>query len=135
MEKGVGGEIKKGKVREMAKKGYEAEAEFKKKLENMGWLVMRVSGSIGAGDLVAMSASSNKIYQIKSTTSNVFYFDKQTKSEVERLFDIEATYGIPCYLAIKFKRGKGRKGVWVIRKVSEVGLNNNYKPIKYEVER
>jgi len=112
----------------MAKKGYEAEAQFKKMLEQDGWLVFRVSGSIGAGDLIAMRAFRNKIYQIKSTINDVFYFDKNSRDEIERLFDIEAEYGIPCYLAIQFRQGKGKKNEWVVKRVGDIDFRPIRKP-------
>ena len=72
------------------KRGYVAEHERQKQLEKIGYRVFRVSGSIGAGDLLAVMKRERGCYevfieQVKSVRGKVFYFDKKAKSEWERL--------------------------------------------------
>lgn len=92
----------------MSKKGYNAERERQLKLQEDGWFVLRVSGSIGAMDLIAIKRNINnqievRIEQIKSTRGKAFYFYKQSKWELERLKEIYKTHKIDCYFEIKFK--------------------------------
>jgi len=101
----------------MAKRGYKAEYERKRMLEREGYNVYRVSGSIGAGDLLAVKrVRSITIYaqkyplwkesagfsvfieQVKSVRGRVFYFDRKAKDEWRRLL----REGIPSYFVVRF---------------------------------
>lgn len=87
----------------MAKKGYKAEYERKRMLEKVGYRVYRVSGSIGAGDLLVVRKKERGCYevfieQVKSVRSNIFYFDRKSKDEWRRLL----LEDIPSYFVIRF---------------------------------
>ena len=89
----------------MAKKGYKAEYERKRMLEKVGYRVYRVSGSIGAGDLLAVRKKERGCYevfieQVKSVKGGVFYFDKKARNEWQRL----RREGIPSYFVVRFNR-------------------------------
>jgi Holliday junction resolvase len=125
----------------MVKPGYIYERERQLVLQELGYHVVRCSGSIGAMDLVctrAIFASTNNSQavpklppivmethyeQVKSLKGKTFYFDKQSLWELERLQEIQSKFCIPCFFAIKFKR----KG-WLVKDVSEL----RGKPIKFE---
>ena len=101
-------------VNEVVKKGYWAEADRKKMLEKEGWIVFRVSGSIGAMDLIAIKPFTSTLYevrleQVKSVRSNTYYFDERAKDEWRRLYEFKKS-GIICKFVILFKV-KGRR-VW-----------------------
>ena len=112
----------------MVKLGYETERERQLQLQAQGWHVVRCSGSIGALDLVCIKSIAgvfSAFYeQVKSTKDKTFYFDKQSKWELERLTEIENTFHIPCFFSIKFKR----KG-WMILSVKETDGS----PIKFKL--
>ena len=71
-------------------------------LEKVGYRVYRVSGSIGAGDLLAVRKEGKGyevfIEQVKSVKGKVFYFDKRARKEWRRLL----LEGIPSYFVIRF---------------------------------
>lgn len=107
------------------KKGYKEEKERKEWLEEAGWTVYRVSGSIGEADLLAIRLVSAKIpyynieslfeirlEQVKSVRGNTFYFNNQSKKEWKGLYRLYKKLKVPCFFAIKFKR-KGWKIVQV----------------------
>jgi len=109
------------------KKGYIPERERKLELEKDNYFVLRVSGSIGAGDIIAIKYSFvDQLFlvryeQVKSTSKKVFYFNKQSRSELKRLMEIEEKYKIPCFFSIKFKNNN-----WLIIEVDKL----NGKPIR-----
>ena len=115
----------------MVKLGYEAERERQLQLQAEGFHVVRCSGSIGAMDLIS-TKSIDSTYgqydisyeQVKSTKDKTFYFDKQSRWELERLKEIESKFHIPCYFVIKFKR----KG-WIIKRVKDIDGS----PIKFKL--
>jgi len=114
----------------MVKLGYEAERERQLQLQADGFHVVRCSGSIGALDLVCIRCKDDiwDVYdvmyeQVKSTKDKTFYFDEQSKWELERLKEIENKFRIPCFFSIKFKR----KG-WRVFNVKDI----EGKPIKFK---
>jgi Holliday junction resolvase len=115
----------------MAKKGYAAEAERKKNLEKEGYFVTRNSGSIGAGDIIAMKPVTDGahlvfIEQVKKTRKKAYYFDEKSKDELRRLKEIYLKFKIDCFFSIKFtNRGWSRVHVSFID-------NDKPKRIKYE---
>lgn len=120
------------------KKGYIAEKIRVKKLAEKGWFVKRVSGSIGAEDIVAVRKVNNffdvRLEQVKSTKNRFFYIDERTKSEVERLTNTKKEYGIPCFVSFSFKCDYKRK--WKIFDVDYVYniIENGRKKIDLEKE-
>lgn len=96
----------------MAKKGYRTERERQLVLEKEGYHVLRVSGSIGAMDLIAVKQEISSFIvfyeQVKSTKKDTFYFNERSRDELRRLKEIKKRYGIPCKWSVKFKR-KGWK--------------------------
>jgi Holliday junction resolvase len=96
----------------MAKKGWTTEHERQLQLQSEGYHVVRCSGSIGALDLVCIKHIDIGFVvfyeQVKSTKDKTFYFNKQSRWELERLKEIESKFHIPCFFSIKFKR-KGWK--------------------------
>jgi len=103
----------------MVKRGYSAEARRKEKLTREGWLVFRVSGSIGPIDLVAIRPFPHstlfevRLEQIKSTKDKIYYFDKQARSEWTRLWDYVKQGIEECYFVILFSRRRKWKIVRV----------------------
>ena len=101
----------------MAKRGWVAENFHRKFLERNGWLTFRVSGSVGAADIIAIKEifSSDEplfkveLHQVKSLKGKVFYFDKNSCSEWERLNKIQESKNIPSWFYIYFRMGRGRK--------------------------
>lgn len=90
------------------KLGYKPERERQLILQLEGWHVVRCSGSIGALDLVCVKKIDNffevRYEQVKSVKGKIFYFNKQSKWELERLKEIVKKFHIPCFFSIKFKR-------------------------------
>jgi len=114
------------------KRGYVSEVKRKRMLESDGWLVFRVSGSIGYLDLLAIKKHSInfivRFEQVKSTKKKAFYFDEKSKSEWNRLRDVSKAYGIPAFFEIEFKTGKGLANLW-----AELRVNGKC-PKKVELE-
>ena len=110
----------------MVKLGYDAERERQLQLQSEGYHVVRCSGSIGALDLVCIKYIDIGFVvfyeQVKSTKDKTFYFNKQSRWELERLKEIESKFHIPCFFSIKFKR----KG-WKFMDVNKI----DGKPIKF----
>jgi len=104
------------------KRGYKAEKERKDYLEKQGYIVYRVSGSMGAEDLIVLKRTSNHpsglfrvwLEQVKSTKKKVFYFNARSIDEWNRLSSTD----LEAYFVIKFRRGIGRKPVWKMVKVN-----------------
>ena len=99
------------------KRGYVAEHERQKQLEKIGYRVFRVSGSIGAGDLLAVMKKERRgcyevfIEQVKSVRGNIFYFDRKAKDEWERLAKEE----VDAFFVVRYSYK--RKVYWRIVKV------------------
>lgn len=120
----------------MVKRGWKAENERKKILEEDSWHCTRNSGSIGASDLVAIRKVNYRVdfprntfevryEQVKSVRGKIFYFNKRSKSELERLKEIQKKFGITCFFSIKFKRYG-----WKIIDIIEI----DGKPIRFNME-
>lgn len=110
----------------MVKLGWVAEHERQLQLQSEGYHVVRCSGSIGALDLVCIKYLDGAFVafyeQVKSTKDKTFYFNKQSRWELERLKEIESKFHIPCFFSIKFKR----KG-WKFKDVKDIDGS----PIKF----
>lgn len=95
-------------------------------MQKEGRIVFRVSGSIGAMDLICLkrlnvmygegdwgyNAFGLSLEQVKGTKGDVFYFDKRSKDEWARLYDF-TMQGVKCVFQIWL--GKPRK--WVVLEV------------------
>jgi len=71
-------------------------------LEREGYFVVRSAGSF-AMDLLAVKDGECFVYEVKSTKSDVFYFDKRCKEQLRKLQELKR-FGIAPMFAVYFKR-------------------------------
>ena len=121
-------EIKKGRV---VKRGYRAEKRRMDELRKEGWVVFRVSGSIGYIDILAFREKGKKfeilLEQVKSTKSHVFYFDKRSLDEFTRLLYIQGKLpSLTCNFVI-YGKVKNK----IVKKVLNL-KKYNLPPLKYD---
>lgn len=83
------------------------ERELKRILEGNGWVVIRSAGSLGSGDLVALTPNSHILIEVKSCKGNTFYTSRDNKEQFNALNKL-AKEGINVNYAIRWK-GKGKK--------------------------
>ncbi|HDD63924.1 MAG: hypothetical protein DRJ32_02795 [Thermoprotei archaeon] len=99
----------------MVKKGYRAEKRRIEEMKEGGWIGFRVSGSVGAQDIIFIRKDpftgelEIRIEQVKSTRKNKFYFDKQARSEWMRLRELSKRLGVQCFFVIYFTRNRKKK--------------------------
>jgi Holliday junction resolvase-like predicted endonuclease len=111
----------------MVKKGYGAEASRRDYLQKQGWLVFRVSGSIGPIDLVAFKPNNNnfdvRLEQVKYCSQDKYRPSRRDVNEMLRCLLIQSEYKVPVFWVVKYK---GRKD-WEEFTVEEIlkggGLN------------
>lgn len=98
------------------KLGYYGERQRLLNLQKRGFVVFRVSGSVGPMDLICLYPEENKfkvhLEQVKTTRSKIFRFNSQSKYEWNRLLKIKEDYNINSQFSILFKN-KGWKFVSV----------------------
>jgi len=109
------------------KKGYIAEKERMDMLKAKGYKVFRVSGSIGACDLLVVKKINDGFSvwqeQVKNCKRRVFYFDKKAEEEWRRLYKDFVKFNIPAYFVVRFVLK--RKITWI-----EIEVNMEKPPKK-----
>jgi len=92
-----------------------SEYEFRDQLIKQGWYTLLTGGSLSSADLIAVKKKGKlfavKAFQIKETNKKCLYLNEAAIKEMK---DFKAKTGIPLQIAIKFKKGRGKKAVWKI---------------------
>lgn len=119
-----------------------SEYELRNQLRLKGWIVFLMPGSgvdkTIAVDLVALKRTTliagisvirdndpedsvyfiAEAYEVKETNKKTFSLSDEKLKELS-MYSLET--GIPTFLAVKFKRGKGRRPKWVMRRIGYGG--------------
>ncbi|MDD3493798.1 MAG: hypothetical protein PHZ19_09925 [Candidatus Thermoplasmatota archaeon] len=85
--------------------GSKYELEIKERLENLGWLVVRSAGSMGAADIVAMKPSDRgvllAIIEGKSLHGDTFYVSSTAKNiDQWEAYKMLIEWGFPCVVYV-----------------------------------
>jgi Holliday junction resolvase len=94
----------------------DAEIELQKKLEKIGMLVIRSSGSKGPIDVVGLYKDFLLPAQVKATSKDSVY----VRGDLKALNEVEKNQNIRTYLAVKFTKD----GVWVFCPIKKLVDDN-----------
>lgn len=108
-----------------------SENELKDILEEEGWFTTFIPTTPGLFDVLAFKPSmkDNKLFELKAfevkERSSKYLYLKEEK--IIRLKEFEDLTGIPVFLAIKWKLGRGRIPIWDFRSI-ELGRRKYRRP-------
>ncbi|MBD3172913.1 hypothetical protein GF326_10610 [Candidatus Bathyarchaeota archaeon] len=108
-----------------------SENQLKEILEKEGWFTTFIPTTPGLFDVLAFKPSIDnralfelKAFEVKERSSKYLYLKEE---KINRLLEFEESTGIPVYLAIKWKLGRGRVPIWDYQAI-ELGRRKYRRP-------